>query len=367
MKRFLAFCVTAFIVAILAGCDETTYVVQPSSSTPATATEVTAEPKTALPQPVVVDDTAAEPMQSPTMLFMGVPTDPYKTSVRPGEQDVELLSARVFCAEDGSINAIHQLVFKISSPVSPAMIFDKLRWTSPGQDFLVEFLSKVTVKDDVVVVDFPWAWVPSGCQFYGESDTYTLRGDIRTDASAGVWFQAYLHKVQAHEWDAVPAGSPGGNAFTVVGSEEPLPVVASSDMAFTQAFANILTDVGGFSVYCEMRCGVQDIQLQMQGIFAGVKIAIDGTLLDLEQIPNSGNLYHIDPRWGLGTRTTVHFRILVESLNDGWVGARLNRMSFRSGDQSILIGPHIDKGFGNCATTVGSMMECPAPEMGVGI
>jgi hypothetical protein len=346
IRSFMFVVVAFFGFALLTGCDETTYVVQPAEPIVDAAVEVppvAVEAEEELPQPTPVEEVLPEPVlvespavvPDPDILVLSDAQDPFKKEVRGNEIDVVLNSGSVFCKNVFSDrNRIEQLIFKVNSQIAARDLFKRARFQAAVKSYGSE--ANVRMVDDLLVVDFWGAWTAASCEGVMKSGDFALFADMKEYVPAGITFQVDLVKVQPHEWDATVAGNTLGNQLVVKDSSKTLPSVTSYSSSNVLVEPGVLTDVGSFDISCYHGCGVEEIRLYVSNA-KRVQVQIHDQTLDLV----SGNYgeYTIDPSWGLGG--TVPVRILVDS-NVSEVYVQVRRLAFKlDGDYRTVVAPEV--------------------------
>ena len=342
MKRIIALCTTAlFLIATLTGCNE-------DKSSPASQQVET---------PVVVPD----------VTFSGVPRSVYKTTVRPGEQNVELVSFRAFWKEPITYKRgkVDQLVFKNKSSVPSADLFKSFPrlLNGQGKDMSTQYYYFVSYRDDDIVIDFYFGWYEGMYSEDVPNQTYSLAADIAHGVADNVdvvveFEHARMHDYQQNAVDSV-VGEPL-RVVTVVGAAPPS-VSSYGNYSLIGVTPGVLADMGMITISCPsdntVDCALKTAEFNVGNVRNVYFGNSDGSIFStLHADSNNSNKFVLDNSyWGFSPGSVVTFRLYVEPISN-YVWAELSRMSFDVG--GAIVSPILPTNLEACSTLVADREIC---------
>jgi hypothetical protein len=316
---------------------------------------------------VTPDVGTTTPVSVADLTFVNVPTDSRKTSVIPGERDVELAAFRV----EGINTPLEQLIFsnKTTAP-GLSLLFKRTRLiASNGND--VSFESSYTVSIDdkkgTITLDFTYQWVPVDSGMVPM--TYSLVAEMNPGAKPDTTFSFELTGAQTHAFGKTVAFEVKGGELQVkpvAGMDLPVLTTASpASSTTTSSLGDKEVEMGSFKASCPEKndapcsfenikykvCGMSQPVLRTDGLYgpyswwSGYGVFIDGYYA-----PTASIGYEIKP----GETKTFTIFATPYSAN-----LRLNVIDteWKVGEESVKVSPVI-----STASVLGSLLETNSEE-----
>lgn len=345
-KKLLAAVMVAFALTACGGGDNDSIV-----ATPAT-------PVAPAPLPVVVPD----------VTFTNVATSPSKTSVMPGERDVEAAAFRMAWLDQNHY-PISQLVFTNKSTENLWAMFKDFKLVdAAGNDVKNEAPYDMRRDDqthEVVVNFYASSWFPN--DFGVVSKTYSLLVSLDPLAPVGTTFAFELSAVQMHDAGKTVVSEVRGGEFKVMNvAGVGLPIITTVSPSYfstpnTPTTNTYLLTAGSFMAYCPKEntyaCTLMEMKFYAYGTSEPL-ISVDGMIYVSSRDTNNMNDFVLTSFWySIAPGQSKTFTILASSYQQNVVISILD-MTWMVGAEQTKVNSVVPTGPGSCGLIVSDNKSC---------
>lgn len=317
---------------------------------------VVATPVAPAPLPVVPDVT-----------FTNVTTSPSKTSVMPGERDVEAAAFRMAWLDQNHY-PISQLVFTNKSTENLWAMFKDFKLVdAAGNDVKNEAPYDMRRDDqthEVVVNFYASSWFPN--DFGVVPKTYSLLVSLDPLAPVGTTFAFELSAVQMHDAGKTVVSEVKGGEFKVMSvAGVGLPIITTVSPSYfstpnTPTTNTYLLTAGSFMAYCPKEntyaCTLMGIRFNAYGMSEPL-ISVDGMVYVSSRDTNMNDFVLTSFWYSLAPGQSKTFTILA-SANQQNVGISISDMTWMVGALQTKVSPVVPTGPGSCGLLVSDNKSC---------